>query len=170
VNAKEKALAEAERERLAIEFEAMCWEDEEAEQMRKWYTSQEEEAQVQQRALLHRADTLRSIEEEAQKIQALAAEEDARRAAGDVQVCVYVNKSLKIKVEFWMKPGSPGKAVHDMFAGEVTRKFANMRFDAAAAVLLYCDDQATLGDSLREGDEESRVELEISRSLGSDGE
>jgi len=168
VSAKEKALAEAERERYSIEYEAMCWEDEEAEQLRKWEESQEEQARALTRAATEQADFFRRIEEEQAEAQrqaeAQAAADEERRAKGDVHVCVYVNRSLKIKVKFWMTPGSPGKAVHSTFAGEVTRKFANMRFDPETVALRYCEDGAALGDSLRKGDEESRVELEISRT------
>jgi hypothetical protein len=163
VSAKEKA----ERERLAIEFEAMCWEDEEAEQMRTWHQNQEKQALAQRRAAQEQAERVRRIEEEQAEAQrnaeALAAADEARRASGDVQVCVYVNRSLKIKVEFWMTPGSPGEEVHATFAGEVSQKFANMRFDPAAVALRYCEDGAALGHSLRGGDEDSRVELEINR-------
>jgi len=170
VSAKEKA----EQERLAIEFEAMCWEDEEADQMRKWHKNHEEEAQAQSRAVQEQAEWLRRIEEEqaeAQRnVEALAAADEARRASGEVQVCVYVNRSLKIKVEFWMTPGSAGRAVHETFAGEVSRKFANMRFDPAAVALRYCEDGAALGDCLRNGDEDSRIELEINRSPAADAE
>jgi len=114
------------------------------------------------------AQWLRRIEEEQAEAQrnaeALAAADEVRRASGEVQVCVYLNRSLNMKVKFWMTPGSPGKTVHDTFAGEVSRKFANMRFDPAAVALRYCEDGAALGDCLHNGDENSCIELEINRS------
>ena len=129
---------------------------------------QEEEARTQSRAAQEQAHWLRRIEEEQAEAQrnaeALAAADEARRASGEVQVCVYLNRSLKIKVEFWMTPGSPGKTVHDTFAREVLRKFPNMSFDPAAVALQYCEDGVALGDCFRNGDEDSRIELEINRS------
>merc|ERR1712032_1795770 len=105
------------------------------------------------------AERMRLIEEKQAKEkrteEALAAANEARRASGDVQVCIYVNRSLNINVSFWMTPGSPGKAVHDTFASELSNKFPNMRFDPAACSLRYCEDGAALDGSLKDGDEDS---------------
>jgi len=148
VTAKERAAVEAEKHRLAVELEAMCWEDEESEQLRNFYRRHQEEAEAHARAVNEQAELLRQIsereEQERSNAAAAAAEENLRRASGDTKVMVHVNRSLKIQVEFWVSRGATPEDVKQALVVELTRKFKTARLDSKTMVLRRCEDGTEL--------------------------
>mmetsp|Transcript_34582 Transcript_34582/g.68249 ORF Transcript_34582/g.68249 Transcript_34582/m.68249 type:complete len:328 (-) Transcript_34582:56-1039(-) len=171
VTAKERAASEAEKQRLAVELEAMCWEDEESEQLRKVYRCQEEEAEAHARAANEQSEHLRQIsdreEQERRSAVAAAAVEKLRRASGDTKVLVHVNHSLKIHVEFWISRGATSHDVKQALVAELTRKFKTARLDPETMVLRHCEDGTKLphdGAAFVSLD----VELEVSRDTDKD--
>merc|ERR1712129_357144 len=82
VKAKELAAVETEKQRLAVELEAMCWEDEESEQLRIFYLRQEEEAE-------HLRQINEREEQEWCNAAAAAAIDTLHRTSGDIRVVVH---------------------------------------------------------------------------------
>lgn len=166
VTAKERAAVEAQQQRLSVEFEAMCWEDEESEQLRKFCCCQEKEAEAYARAVTEQAEHLRQInereEQEQRNAAAAAAVESLRRASGDTKVLVHVNRSLKIQVEFWVSRGATLQNVKQALVAELTRKFKTARLDPETMVLRHCEDGTELPET-GAAFESLGVELEISR-------
>lgn len=169
VTAKQRAAIEAERQRLAVELEAMCWEDDESEQLRKFHRRQEEEAEAHIRAANEQAEHLRQItaleEQERQSAAAAAAVETLRRASGDTKVLVHVNRSLKIQVEFWVKIGATSQDVKQALVAEFTRKFKSARLDPETVVLRHCTEDLCGAELPKDGAalENLGVELEVVR-------
>jgi len=166
VTAKERAAAEAEKQRLAVEFEAMCWEDEESEQFRKFYRCQEEAAEARTRAANQQVEHLRQIsereEQERLSAAAAAAAENLRRASGDTKVLVHVNRSLKIQVEFWVNRGATSQDVKQALLVELMKKFKTARLNPETVVLRHCEDGTGLPED-GAAFEGLGVELEVTR-------
>jgi len=166
VTAKERAAAEAEKQQLAVELEAMCWEDEESEQLRKFCCRQEEEAEAHVRAANEQAERLRQIseheEQERRSVAAAAAVENLHRASGDTKVLVHVNRSLKIHVEFWVSRGATSQDVKQALVAELTQKFKTARLDPETMVLQHCEHGTELPED-GAAFESLIVELEIDR-------
>jgi len=171
VIAKERAAIEAEKQRLAVELEAMCWEDEESEQLRKSCRRQEEEAEANARAAKEHAEHLRQInereEEERRNAASAAAAESLRRASGDTKVLVHVNRSLKIQVDFWVSRGATLNDVKQALVTELTRKFKTARLDPETMVLRHCEDGTELPED-GAAFESLGAELEVSRGRDKD--
>jgi len=171
VTAKERAAAEAEKQRLAVELEAMCWEDEESEQLRNFHHRQEQEAKAHARAANEQAEHLRQTnereEQERSNAAAAAAEENLHRASGDTKVVVHVNRSLRIQVEFWVSHGATSQDVKQVIVAELTRKFKTARLDPENIVLRHCEDGTELPED-GAAFESLDVELELSRGRDKD--
>jgi len=171
VTAKERAAAEAEKNQLAVELEAMCWEDEESEQLKKFCCQQEEEIEARAQAVHEQAEHLRRInarrEQEQRDADAAADVENLHRASGDTKVLVHVNRSLKIQVEFWASRGATSQDVKRALAAELARKFKTARLDSECMVLRHCEDDAELPPD-GAAFESLSVELGIGRSRDKD--
>jgi len=160
VKAKELAAVETEKQRLAVELEAMCWEDEESEQLRIFYLRQEEEAE-------HLRQINEREEQEWCNAAAAAAIDTLHRTSGDIKVVVHVNRSLKIQVEFWLSPAATSQDVKQALVAELTQKFKTARLDPETIVLRHCKNGTELPED-GAAFESLDVELEVSRGRDKD--